>query len=84
MKFKEYWQKKTIKQRVCFCVVVVLMLIFAIFIIKGNFIDNNVSDSSHNVGFQSSWTDWIDVGILVVLLIAYGIYKYHTTKHDRR
>lgn len=45
MKLREYWNKKTLKQRIYLCMGIVLVLTFFAFFIKGNFIDPKSSDA---------------------------------------
>lgn len=57
MKLREYWNKKTLKQRIYLCIGMVLVLTFFAFFIKGNFIDNRVSDVPKAETSQSSDSD---------------------------
>lgn len=54
LKLREYWNKKTLKQRIYLCVGIVLALFFLLFFIKGNFIDSHISDVTKLETSQSS------------------------------
>lgn len=102
MKLREYWSKKSLKQRIYLCIGATLVLVFMFFFIKGNFFDKRISDTSTTTSettqssasaddkadeadnFELSDFPWIDVGILVALLAAYGIHKYREKKRERR
>lgn len=100
MKLREYWSKKSLKQRVYLCIGVALILTFLAFFIKGNFIDNRIFDdqaetsqssdtneeaqASESSGFELSDIPWIDLGVLAALFTAYGIHKYREKKRERR
>lgn len=103
---KENFAQKTIRQKIRICIVLVLLLTFLFFVIKGNFFDTqaNISDAptstSQTSDDESSYNEepsapraknkvrininWIDVGILGVLCIAYGVHKFREKKRERR
>lgn len=99
MKLKEYWQSKSLSQRIRLCIIIVLMITFAFFLIKGNFFDNKdippeTSQSDSSVVSSELETDedtavgffqsgWVDIAILITLIIVYGIIKYIKTRKWR-
>lgn len=54
MKLREYWQKKTLKQRIYLCVGLGFILIFLFFVIKGNFFDKSVPNNLGNSQTETS------------------------------
>lgn len=54
MKLREYWQKKTLKQRIYLCIGLGLILTFLFFVIKGNFFDNRIPDNPQISQSESS------------------------------
>ena len=70
VKFKKYWSGKSPKQRFYLIILAVLILIFIVFLIKGNFIDSG----SENRAF---FLDFGDIIALVGATTAYILLKIH-------
>lgn len=96
---KNYWAGKSVRQRIYLCIVMVLLLTFLFFVVKGNTFDKlvptsqqtSVSQSADN-GEDSAETveeihfhiSWIDIGVLGAVFAAYGIHKYRQKKKEKR
>ena len=98
-RLKEYWAGKSVRQRIYLCIVLVLLLIFLYFIVKGNTFDKLTSTPPQTSISQTSESgeenietaeeihfhiSWIDIGILTVVFGAYGIHKYREKKKGKR
>lgn len=57
MKLREYWRKKSLKQRIYLCVGLGFILIFLFFAIKGSFFDKRVPDNPQTEISQSESED---------------------------
>lgn len=87
IKLRDYWSKKSLKQKILLCIGLILVLTFIFFFVKGNFLDRQAAaDNTTSVSQSESRTEpeaeiqfrinWIDIGILAVLFGAYGIHKF--------
>ena len=96
---KNYWAGKSVRQRIYLCIVMVLLLIFIFFVVKGNTFDKLTSTPPQTSVSQSSDSgedsdepveeihfhiSWIDIGILGAVFVAYGIHKYREKKKEKR
>ncbi len=87
-RLKSYWESKSVRQRIYLCIVLVLILMFAFFVVKGNIFDKlsstppqDSSKASDEIHFHISW---IDIGVLAAVFGAYGIHKYREKKKGKR
>ncbi len=98
-KLKAYWGGKSVKQRVCICIVLAVMLTLLFFTVKANFIDKpnipqtSVSGSAENETTDSNSESYepppfhvslIDVGVLLAVIAAYSVHKICEKKKQGR
>lgn len=95
-KLYAYITGKSIKQRICICVVLTAMLTFVVFIIKGNFIDKppqtaNTSMSESAENSEEPTTDppkfhisLIDSGVLLGAIAVYSVHKIREKRKQGR
>ncbi len=97
MKIKDYFAKKTPKQRIFSVIGFTLIAVLIFFIIKGNIYDSqrrnsaksdqSNSESSNDSEDQSEirfHINWLDIAIPAAIFGAYGIHKYREKKREKR
>ena len=77
---------KSIKQRIFFCIVLTVMLVFLFFIIKGNFFDTiEAAEDAEKTNTDPQFNiSFIDIGILLAVVAAYCIHKIREKRKQRR
>lgn len=96
-KLYAYITGKSIKQRICICIVLTAMLTLLFFTVKANFFDTNtpntsVSESAENSteseteGYEppSFHISLIDSGVLLAVIAAYSVHKIREKRKQRR
>lgn len=84
--FKRFWRyftSKTLKQKICFVIVISSVLVLAFFMIKGNFFDPHISESGEG-GQIEFRVNLIDMGVLLGVIIAYIVHKVREKIQQRR
>jgi len=96
-KLYAYITGKSVKQRICICIVLTAMLTLLIFTVKANFFDTNtpntsISESADNGG-ESETEDYkppvfhislIDSGVLLAVIAAYSVHKIREKRKQGR
>lgn len=99
-KLYSYITGKSVKQRICICIVLTAMLTLLFFTVKANFFDTNtpqmpntsISESAGNGG-ESETEDYkppsfhislIDSGVLLAVIAAYSIHKIREKRKQGR
>lgn len=96
-KLYAYITEKSVKQRICICIVFTAMLTLLIFTVKANFFDTNtpntsISESADNSG-ESETEDYkppvfhislIDSGVLLAVIAAYSVHKIREKRKQGR
>ncbi len=90
-KLKAYWGGKSVKQRICVCIVLAAMLTLLFFTVKANFIDKptepaNASESAETEEYEPPefHISLIDAGILLAVITAYSVHKIREKKKQGR
>lgn len=99
-KFYAYITGKTVKQRICICIVLTVMLTFAFFFVKANFFDKpnsppviseyskNSDSADGNAAENYEPTIFhislIDTGVLLAVIAAYSVHKIREKKRQGR
>lgn len=96
-KIKAYWGGKSVKQRICVCIVLAAMLTLLFFTVKANFIDKptepaNASESAETEEYAGGsfcqppefHISLIDAGILLAVITAYSVHKIREKKKQGR
>lgn len=97
-KIYSYITGKSVKQRIYICIALTAVITLAFFTVKANFFDNrqpqtSVSENSENTEIQTENADnklppfkisFIDTGVLLGVVVAYGIHKIREKKRQRR
>jgi len=85
-RLREYWLKKSVKQRIYIIIFSVLMITFFICIVKGNIIDpiiNSGSENEHQADIRFHISP-VDMGILAVVGTGYVIHKIRKNIKEKR
>ena len=97
-KIYAYITGKSIKQRICICIVLTVMITLFVFTIKANFFDKpnvpqtSVSESAENETTDSTSENYeppfhislIDVGVLLAVIAAYSVHKIREKRKQGR
>lgn len=97
-KLYAYITGKSIKQRICICIVLTAMLTLLFFTVKANLFDEpnapqtSVSESAENSteseteGYEppSFHISLIDSGVLLIVIAAYSVHKIREKRKQRR
>lgn len=80
-----YFKSKSIKQRIAICFVVIAMLVFLFFVIKGNLYDiPTESQDTEQSGSPQFHVSLVDMGVLAAVIIAYISHKIHEKRKQKR
>ncbi len=85
-KLREYWLKKSVKQRIYIIIFSVLMIAFFICIVKGNIIDpiiNSGSESEQQADINFH-VNPVDIGVLAIVGTGYAIHKIRNNRKEKR
>lgn len=98
-KLYDYITGKSVKQRICICIVLTVMLTLLFFTVKANFFDEpnvpqtSVSESAENEMSDNTSENYepppfhvslIDVGVLLAVIAAYSVHKIREKKRQGR
>jgi len=96
-KLKAYWGGKSVKQRVCICIVLTAMLTLLFFTVKVNFFDKPTEPSSTSESVETEeyaggsfcqppefHISLIDTGLLLAVITAYSVHKIREKKKQGR
>lgn len=98
-KLKAYWGGKSVKQRICICIVLTVMLTLLFFTVKENFFgvsdtpQTSVSESAESAAENGTTENYeqpqfhislIDAGILLAVITAYSVHKIREKKKQGR
>ena len=95
-KLYNYFIRKSVKQRICICIVLTVMLTLFFFTVKENFFGHNtpqtsVSESAENI--EGDMTEYepprfhislIDMGVLLAVITAYSVHKIREKRKQGR
>ena len=78
--------KKSVKQRIFFCIVLTVMLMLLFFIIKGNFFDAPIetAEEAENADSPQFHISLIDVGVLLAVIVVFCVHKIREKRKHRR